>query len=100
VTQSSVVVQYQVKPEAITEHVRLIKAVFAQLGAEQPSGVQYKVVCLDDGVTFVHVSTVETSDGVNPLTDLEAFRAFGKDLASRTATSPNPVAAEVIGSYA
>jgi len=46
---SSVVVSYQVRPEAVAEHVRLIEAVFEQLHAEQPGNVEYKVVRLDDG---------------------------------------------------
>ena len=47
---SSVVVSYQVRPEAVAEHVRLIEAVFEQLNAEQPGNVEYKVVRLQDGV--------------------------------------------------
>ncbi len=54
---SSVVVSYQVRPEAVAEHVRLIEAVFEQLHAEQPGNVEYKVVRLQDGVSFVHVSS-------------------------------------------
>src|SRR6266480_5460446 len=50
---SSVVVSYQVRPEAVAEHVRLIEAVFTQLHAEQPDNVEYKVVRLADGVSFV-----------------------------------------------
>jgi hypothetical protein len=62
---SSVVVSYQVRPEAVAEHVRLIEAVFAQLRAEQPDNVEYKVVRLDDGVSFVHISSADTPDGSN-----------------------------------
>ena len=96
---SSVVVSYQVRPDAVAEHVRLIKAIFAQLTAEQTGNVEYKVMCLDDGVSFVHVSTADTPDGSNPLPDLTAFREFGKDSAARVATPPVPKAAEIIGSY-
>ncbi len=96
---SSVVVSYQVRPEAVAEHVRLIKAIFEQLQAEQPSNVEYKVMCLQDGVSFVHVSTADTPDGSNPLPELTSFRAFGKDSAARVATAPMPTAAEIIGTY-
>jgi hypothetical protein len=96
---SSVVVSYQVKPEAVTEHVRLIEAVFAQLRAEQPGNVEYKVVRLADGVSFVHVSSADTPDGSNPLPEMAAFKEFGRDSASRVATPPAPTAADVIGSY-
>ncbi len=96
---SSVVVSYQVRPEAVAEHVRLIGAVFAQLDREQPGNVEYKVVRLDDGVSFVHISSADTPDGSNPLPELAAFREFGSDLAARVATQPAPTAAEIIGSY-
>ena len=96
---SSVVVSYQVRPEAVAEHVRLIEAVFEQLRAEQPGNVEYKVVRLDDGVSFVHVSSADPPDGSNPLPELSAFREFGRDSAARVATTPVPTAADIIGSY-
>jgi hypothetical protein len=96
---SSVVVSYQVRPEAAAEHVRLIEAVFEQLHAEQPGNVEYKVVRLDDGVSFVHLSSAETPDGSNPLSEMAAFKEFGRDIAARVATAPAPAAADIIGSY-
>jgi hypothetical protein len=96
---SSVVVSYQVKPEAVAEHVRLIEAVFAQLHAERPENVEYKVVRLDDGVSFVHVSTADTPDGSNPLPAYSAFKEFGRDSGARVATQPVPTAADIIGTY-
>ena len=96
---SSVVVSYQVRPEAVAEHVRLINAVFEQLRSEQPGNVEYKVLRLADGVSFVHVSSAETPDGSNPLPGLSAFREFGRDLADRVATAPVPAAADIVGSY-
>lgn len=96
---SSVVVSYQVKPESLDEHMRLIRGVFEQLHAEQPANIEYKVVRLADGVSFVHVSSANTPDGSNPLPQMAAFQAFGKDSAARVATTPNPTAADVIGSY-
>jgi hypothetical protein len=96
---SSVVVSYRVRPEAVAEHVRLIRAVFEQLHAEQPDNVEYKVVRLADGVSFVHVSSASTPDGSNPLPELAAFKEFGRDSAARVATAPVPAAADIIGSY-
>ena len=97
---TSVVVSYQVRPDALSEHVRLIEAVFSQLEAERPDNVEYKVLQLADGVSFVHVSTADTPDGSNPLPQLSAFREFGRDLDARVATAPNPAAATIIGNYA
>jgi hypothetical protein len=96
---TSVVVSYQVRPEAAAEHVRLIEAIFTQLHAEQPGDVEYKVVRLADGVSFVHVSSADTADGSNPLPGLSAFQEFGRDIAARVATAPVPAAADIIGSY-
>jgi tRNA (Thr-GGU) A37 N-methylase len=96
---SSVVVSYRVRPEAVDEHVRLIEGVFAQLHAERPDNIEYKVVRLADGVSFVHVSTADTPDGSNPLPELESFKQFGRDAAARVATQPNPTPANIIGAY-
>ncbi len=96
---SSVVVSYTVRPEAIDEHVRLIEGVFEQLRNEQPDNIEYKVMRLDDGVSFVHVSTADTADGANPLPQLSAFKQFNQDAAARVATPPMPKAAAIIGSY-
>jgi hypothetical protein len=96
---SNVVVSYTVKPEAIEEHLGLIRGVFAQLDAEQPGNIEYKVMQLADGVSFVHVSTADTPDGSNPLPQLAAFTAFAEGLGSRVATQPAPSAATVVGSY-
>ena len=96
---SNVVVSYQVRPEAVAEHIRLIEGVFAQLNAERPGNVEYKVLQLDDGVSFVHVSTADTEDGSNPLPELAAFKEFGRDSAARVATTPVPTAATIIGAY-
>ena len=95
---SSVVVSYQVRPEAVAEHVRLIEAVFAQLHAEQPDNVEYKVVRLDDGVSFVHISSADTPDGSNPLPELAAFKEFGRDSAARITPLHSAHAADIIGS--
>jgi hypothetical protein len=50
-------------------------------------------------VSFVHVSSADTPDGSNPLPEPAAFGEFGRDSASRVATTPVPVAADIIGSY-
>jgi hypothetical protein len=96
---SNVVVSYTVKPEAVEEHVRLIEGVFDQLRAEAPANVEYKVMRLADGVSFVHVSTANTPDGSNPLPELSSFKQFGQDVGSRVATPPVPTSAAIVGSY-
>ncbi len=96
---TNVVVSYQVRPETVDEHVRLIEGVFAQLRAEQRDDVEYKVLRMADGVSFVHISTADTTDGSNPLPELAAFREFAKDIASRAVTMPDAKPADLIDSY-
>jgi hypothetical protein len=96
---SNVVVTYRVKPEAVAEHVRLIEAVFEQLRTEQRTDVDYKVIRLEDGVSFVHMSTSDTPDGSSPLPTLSAFREFGAGLADRVETPPEAKPGELVGSY-
>jgi hypothetical protein len=70
-----------------------------QQRGEQPGNIEYKVMRLEDGVSFVHVSTADTPDGSNPIPELAAFQLFSRDAAARVATSPVPTAADIIGSY-
>jgi hypothetical protein len=97
--RKNTVVTYTVRPDAYAEHVRLIEGVFAQLRAERLDTVDYQVMCLADGVSFVHVSTHDTADGANPLLALAAFKEFGRDVGARVATSPVPSQAATIGGY-
>ena len=96
---SNVVVTYAVKPEAMDEHIRLIRKIFSQLQDEQISTVEDKVRRLADGMTFAHVSTADTEDGSNPLPQLSSFQEFAAGLMERVATPPMPSGAEIIGSY-
>ena len=95
----NVVVTYQVRPDAMDEHLRLIGAIFDELDAQAPDDVEYKVLRLADGVSFVHVSTADSPDGTNPLTRFAAFREFSETAGERAATPPTPVSAELVGSY-
>jgi hypothetical protein len=96
---SNVVVSYRVKPEAVAEHVRLIEAVFDQLRAEQRTDVDYKVIRLDDDVSFVHVSTADTPDGSSPLPTMSSFQEFGRALSERVATPPEAKPGAIVGTY-
>jgi hypothetical protein len=97
--QNNTVVTYTVRPEAYAEHVRLIELVFAQLRTERPGTLDYQVLCLADGVSFVHVSNHDTADGSSPLPALSAFKEFTSNLAQRVATPPTASDAHSIGAY-
>jgi len=94
-----VVVRYKVKPEHADENRQLIERVFAELAASDPGGIRYATLQLEDGVSFVHVASIETDDGRNPLGDVAAFAEFTRDLPSRCDEPPIALAANVVGSY-
>ena len=75
------VIRYVTKPECADENAGLIGAVFADLDALKPDGVQYRSFRLEDGLTFVHVLTM-TEEG-DPLLASEAFQAFSSTVADR-----------------
>ena len=94
-----VVVRYAVKPERVEEYQRLIERVFAELSESDPGGIRYATFLLEDGVTFVHVASIDTEDGSNPLGSISAFADFTRDIAARCVEPPVAQAAEVVGSY-
>jgi hypothetical protein len=92
-----VMVRYKVKPEQADENIRRVQAVFAQLEREQPAGLRYMTFRLPDGVSFVHVASVEVAE--NPLTALEAFKQFAGTIKDRCVEPPVTTELEVVGSY-
>ena len=53
-----VMVRYQVHPDRVEENIALVRAVYAELAARQPTGFRYTTYQCDDGVTFVHLAGV------------------------------------------
>src|SRR5262245_53507288 len=92
-----VMVRYQVKADQADENVRLVQAVFAQLPGERPAGLRYMTLRLPDGVSFVHIASIETE--VNPLSALEAFKQFTGAIKDRCVEPPVTAELEVVGSY-
>ena len=62
-----VVVRYKVKPERVEENERLIGRVYEELAESAPEGLRYATFRLDDGVSFVHIASIDTADGSDPL---------------------------------
>jgi hypothetical protein len=92
-----VMVQYKVKADRAAENERFIQAVFAQLEREKPAGLRYASFKLDDGVSFVHVASVEAAD--NPLVALAAFKDFTAQIKDRCDEPPVTTTLNEIGSY-
>jgi hypothetical protein len=94
-----VVVRYKVKPERVEENERLVERVYAELAERDPGGLRYATLRLADGVSFVHVASIDTPDGKNPLMDIGAFAEFTRDIADRCDEPPVALDASVVGSY-
>ena len=92
-----VMVRYKVKPERAEENEQLVRAVYDELAATEPDGLRYATFRLEDGVTFVHLATVEGEH--NPLAGVEAFARFQAGIGDRCDEPPVATAAQTIGSY-
>jgi hypothetical protein len=96
---SQVIVSYKVKPDRVEENERLVRAVYEELHRDQPDGLQYATFRLEDGVSFIHVASLETEDGHNPLSNVAAFKAFQADVRDRVEEGPVVHTVHAIGSY-
>ncbi len=94
-----VMVRYRVKASQAAENRRLIEAVFAELKATRPEGIRYASFVLPDGVSFVHLASVEAADGSNPLAATAAFKTFQAGIKDRCEEAPVLAELQEIGSY-
>ncbi|MGE0784903.1 MAG: hypothetical protein AB7S26_04380 [Sandaracinaceae bacterium] len=94
-----VMVRYTVEADRAEENVRFVRAVFEELERESPEGIRYATFKLPDGVSFVHLASVETSDGTNPLTATGAFRAFIAQIKDRCVEAPVSTELDLVGQY-
>ncbi len=92
-------VRYKVKADRASENERYIAGVFEQLGRDRPAGLRYASFKLDDGVSFVHIVSLEAADGGNPLAESAAFKAFTARIRDRCEESPVAVDLTEVGSY-
>jgi hypothetical protein len=93
-----VIVRYSVRPERAAENEELVRAVYDELERTRPTGLRYQTYQLDDGVSFVHVASVET-DGDTPLSRVEAFARFQQDIDERCDEPPVVTQLRQIGSF-
>lgn len=97
----TVLVRYQVRPEAAAENEDLIREVFVQLARDKPAGLRYQVFKLDDGVSFVHIASSARAgvQAASPLPGLEAFRTFVANLKGRCVVQSITTQTDPIGAY-
>ena len=94
-----VVVRYQTKAERAEENQALIKQVFDDLEQRQPEGFTYKVLLLEDGVSFIHVVIEHDVDEPDSLQEVPAFQAFVAGIAERCDVPPLATGATIVGGY-
>ena len=92
-----VMVRYKVKPDRVDENEQLVRAVYEELAATEPVGLRYATFRLDDGVSFVHIASVEGEH--NPLAEVEAFARFQADVRDRCEEPPVVTELREVGSY-
>ena len=94
-----IVVRYTTKPERAEENQALIEAVFVELAENKPAGLHYASYRLADGVSFIHVASVDTDDGSTPLIAMPAFGAFLQGVGERCSVLPVSAEATLVGAY-
>src|SRR5262245_40051815 len=93
-----VMVRYTTRAEHADENARLIELVFDSLRRTAPPGLTYTSYRLDDGVSFVHLASMESGDD-NPLRRLDAFNAFTAGIKERCDVPPSTTVLHEVGSY-
>ena len=94
-----VMVRYRVKPDRAAENERYIRDVFAELDRKKPDQLRYASFKLDDGLSFVHLASIETADGKNPLNALSTFQEFGERIKERCDEPPVVAELNEVGVY-
>jgi hypothetical protein len=89
-------VRYRVKPDRVAENEERVRAVYDELAASQPDGLQYATFKLPDGVTFIHVAQ---HGEPNPLSGVAAFQRFQEGIRDRCDEPPAVSQVDVVGSY-
>jgi hypothetical protein len=93
---SLVMVRYEVAPDRVTENEVLIRQVFDELATTQPPGLGYATFLLEDGVSFVHIASLEPG---RELADVAAFARFKRGLGDRAVAPPIRTPMRLVGSY-
>jgi hypothetical protein len=94
-----VMVRYRLKAERVAENERHVRAVFAELERARPPGLRYATFVQADGVSFVHIASIETERGDNPLAALASFQAFTARIADRCDEPPVSCELHEVGCY-
>jgi len=92
-------VRYKVKADRVQEITEFIQNVFTELKQNTPKGLRYVSFNLEDGVSFVHIASIETESKNNPLAETAAFKNFQANIKDRCEEPLIAVDLNEIGSY-
>jgi hypothetical protein len=95
----TVMVRYKTKPDYADENAARVRAVFDELRASKPARFRYNTYRLEDGVSFVHIATLD-GDGENPLFSIPAFDTFQKALKGQCVEPPVVTELATVDGYA
>ncbi len=90
-------VRYEVRPDQVDANEQLVRAVYDELDETRPTWLRYATFAMEDGVSFVHLAVIDTSQG--ELRDVAAFRAFREGLAHRVVAPLINTPLRQVGSY-
>jgi hypothetical protein len=93
------IIQYRVKPGRGDENEAMIRRVFEELHLVAPEGLRYASFKQDDGLSFVHLVSVDGDGAATALRSLEAFKAFSSSVKDRCEEQPVNRSLLTIGSY-
>jgi hypothetical protein len=93
-----VMVRYTTRPDRAEENAQLIREVFESLRKTAPAGITYASYRLDDGVSFVHIASIDDPAN-NPLQSLAAFKAFTAGIKERCDVAPVTSVLHEVGRY-
>jgi len=93
-----IMVRYTTRADEAEENARLIREVFESLRQTTPKGITYASYRLDDGVSFVHIASID-DPASNPLQGLSEFKAFTAGVKDRCDVAPVTSVLHEVGSY-
>ncbi len=95
----TILVRYKTFDDKASENEALVQAVFGELRTAGIAGIRYQCFKARDGVSFVHLATIDTPDGSNPLPGLDSFKRFQGGLRERCVEAPMAVELDSVDTY-
>ena len=95
----NVMVRYKVKSDRVEENRDFVVRMFDALNAARPEGLRYACFQLPDGVSFVHIASIDDANGHDPLREFQPFKEFVADIRERCDEPPNPTPLTPVGDY-